>query len=168
MAAKELLWWKETIPRPYLTLRKAAEEQSKRVPRVKVARYLEMLKEARGDKREEKAVTSFLHDMGVLKYFGHELGVDHSKEDRDSAMYSVEDTVFIDPVWMIDVLKGVMRHDWQHLLDFIQQDMIKSKKIKKLLHLGIIDEDVFETCGPSETATSGAMRRQPRHQDRKR
>ncbi|EKX37649.1 hypothetical protein GUITHDRAFT_116126 [Guillardia theta CCMP2712] len=145
-AAKELLWWNESIPRPYLKLRHAVEVQSKNEPYLKVEQYLKMLKEAEVEEKEEKIVTSFLHDMGVLKYFGRELKAMHSREAESK--YSVEDTVFIDIEWMIDVFKGVMRHDWRHLLDFFHQDPTKSKKTKKLLHLGIIDEDMFEYLWP--------------------
>ncbi|EKX32523.1 hypothetical protein GUITHDRAFT_121310 [Guillardia theta CCMP2712] len=147
--AKELLWWEERIPRPYLRLREAVEKRkSGSVSYVKVEEYKEMLRESGVSEKEHKVATSFLHDMGVLKYFGHELSADQSK--RDLGKYSVEDTVFIDPVWMIDVFKGVMRHDWEHLLDFFQQDPTKSKKTKKLLHLGIIDEDMLEYLWPQQ------------------
>ncbi|EKX45794.1 hypothetical protein GUITHDRAFT_108245 [Guillardia theta CCMP2712] len=147
--AKELLWWEERIPRSYLRLREAVENRKlESVSYLKVEEYKNMLEESGVVENEHKVATTFLHDMGVLKYFGHELSLDHRKADHDK--YSVEDTVFIDPVWMIDVFKGVMRHDWQHLLDFFQQDPTKSKKTKKLLHLGIIDEVIFEYLWPQQ------------------
>ncbi|EKX31627.1 hypothetical protein GUITHDRAFT_122187 [Guillardia theta CCMP2712] len=77
-----LLWWNEAMPGPYLRLREAVGKQPQYAPYIKVEQYLGMLKEAKVNEKEAKVVTSFLHDMGALKFCGHELRVADSKEKR--------------------------------------------------------------------------------------
>eukprot|EP00960_Hanusia_phi_P042329 755439-Hanusia_phi.AAC.1 len=145
-AAKSLLWWKELIPRAFLRLKEKVVESSRENPVIDIQQYISMVNAAEVDAKEMRIATTMLHEMGVLKYFGHKLETDGG--GRDQGKYSVEDTVFIDPAWMIDVFKGVMRHDWRHLMDAFKDDSTRSKKLKKLLHLGIIDKDLFPYVWP--------------------
>eukprot|EP00960_Hanusia_phi_P012739 372504-Hanusia_phi.AAC.3 len=73
-----------------------------------------------------------LHEIGVIKYLGDKLASDPGEQDQGKS--SVEDTVFIDPAWMIEVFKGEMREDWRHLQEAFKGDSTRSKKLKKLLH----------------------------------
>eukprot|EP00960_Hanusia_phi_P036536 752375-Hanusia_phi.AAC.1 len=216
--AKQLLWWNETIPRAFLSLKDKIVQESQIVPLINRERYISLVRDAGVHQDEMKIVTIFLHEMGVLKYFnqsyrisahadqnendidrdrtheatpsvcihrfactflgwlsfvqaclrrspnridaanetssddleagesviGNNTAADSSATGEEEQKYSFEDTVFIDRQWMIQVFKGVMRHDWRHLLDLYVDDLIKLKKVEKMLYLGIIDEDILE------------------------
>eukprot|EP00960_Hanusia_phi_P046152 757656-Hanusia_phi.AAC.1 len=148
-AAKELLWWNEPIPRAFLRLKEEVAKRSHEKAVINVSEYISIVKDAKVHEDEVDLATRMLHEMGVLKYFGDKMRADRGQSKDEEQGYSFEDSVFINPAWMIEVFKGVMRHDWRHLLESSKDDPIKSRKVKKLLHLGIIDEDLLEELWPT-------------------
>ena len=75
--------------------------------------------------------TQFFHDTGELKYFGFD-----KKNEGSSNMILLKDTVFPNPFWIIDVLRGTIRHDNSHVLELIDKASVVatiSEKEKKLL-----------------------------------
>eukprot|EP00960_Hanusia_phi_P012987 379667-Hanusia_phi.AAC.2 len=143
-AAKGLLWWNEIIPRTFLRLKEEVITKSHEDAVIDMNEYISLVKVAEVKEGEVEIATRMLHEMGVLKYFGSDMRAGQNRDKTEKQRYSFEDTVFIDPAWMIQVFKGVMRHDWGHLLNASKDDPKKSKKVKKMLHLGIIDEDLLK------------------------
>jgi hypothetical protein len=72
--------------------------------------------------------TQFFHDTGELKYYGFDKKNDESSH---SDMKLLKDTVFPNPFWIIDVLRGTIRHDQDHVIKLVEDAYIK-KEISKL------------------------------------
>ena len=119
--AQALPWWREKIPHSYLSLQDKIQEMSGQrswLPWTEYANVAqEYLKEDAAivktlsyEKHLEMA-TRFLHDNATLKFFG-KYPMDAVEEQQ------VEDVVYINPKWIIDTLKGLIRHSRDSLLEF--------------------------------------------------
>jgi hypothetical protein len=202
--AHELPYWKEIIPGAFALLKVKIEELNlvnrEHKPWISWEEYAKIARECGvKDAVELRIVTRYLHDTGVLKFFGkfpsdegnshrhrfhrpldrhrfHPRGVAshhrdyHRRQSNDdddllsvarrqsnddddllseapfsstprgrvsSGLESVIDTVFIDTVfidsaWIIDTLKGLIRHCRQLLFDFFQSEQTLDRQIRSI------------------------------------
>lgn len=69
--------------------------------------------------------TRFFHDIGDLRFYGKQQS--HSRVENTL----LETTVFPNPYWIVDVLRGLIRHDHSSLLNAIKDDSSLSPKTIK-------------------------------------
>ncbi len=91
-----------------------------------------------------RSATKFFHDSGVIRYFG-----DIAKAGE--SLNILDDTVFISPCWMANIMKGLIRHDRQALLDFFVQKRNKVflRHTNRLNVCGILHKDLISFLWPS-------------------
>jgi hypothetical protein len=70
------------------------------------------------------------------------------KQSCDSV---IQDTVFISPVWMVNVMKGLVRHDQDFLLDFFMKNGNKkmARRVRRLCAHGRLHEDLIPYLWPA-------------------
>ena len=117
-------------------------------------------------------VINFFHDQALIKYFG-------IYPTSESGWTEGADVVYIDTNWMIDVIKGVVRHNRSALLNFfgsgawqresgcsadVRTELLRH--IKGLTTSGIVSRELFPFLWPyGSTALSKAFWEWTRAQD---
>jgi hypothetical protein len=92
-----------------------------------------------------RIATKFLHDKAAIKYFGNISAEKIKLIDR---------TVFIGSKWIIDVLKGLIRHDRSVLLTFFglidkeETRQIWLRRVHRLAIYGILHRDLIPFLWP--------------------
>ncbi len=92
-----------------------------------------------------------MHDTATIKYFGNTSAVDK--------ITLKDQTVFTDSKYVIDVLKGLIRHDRTVLLTYFQQDDHKPtrkmwlRRINRLAIYGILHKDLIPFLWPGGVVT---------------
>lgn len=88
-------------------------------------------------------MSKYLNETGCVRYFGHDtkismedrkqiydLASEISKSDQEQKRLDEEDIlqekVFISPMWMMDVIRGIVRADWSFLLRNVLADHSQS------------------------------------------
>ena len=92
------------------------------------------------------SATKFLHDSGQIRYFG-----DLSREG-DPNNGTLQSTVYISPIWMMNVMKGLIRHDRQAMTNFFlqQQNKVMLRYINQLNLYGKLHKDLAPFLWPSQ------------------
>ena len=143
--AHELPWWKESIPESYFNFRLGLEKlrEDPQKPRVWIpwAEYRQLALDSKIEEGHISLATSFLNDMAIIKYFGT-VTPQGSPDDEN---HLLDTTVFISPAWIIDGLKGLIRHDRSTLMEYFhntgtgcsQKTMLRH--VNRLVSFGICD-----------------------------
>jgi hypothetical protein len=127
--AKDTPWYGETIPKEYLFLRREIQTLGKGIDEggdrdgrswLPWREYQDLAKKCGFTDVVNLAIaTYFLHDNGVLRYFGN---VHHAwaatEEELDTT--PMLDTVFVSVHWIANVIKGLIRHDRVSLMAFFR------------------------------------------------
>jgi hypothetical protein len=94
------------------------------------------------------SVTRFLHDSCVIRYFGNLENFEYAG--------ATDSTVYISTTWMMDVIKGLMRHDRQALTDFFIKERNKRmlRHINRLVRYGLLHEDLVPFLWPEQEESS--------------
>ena len=88
--------------------------------------------------------TKFLNDSGHISYWGNSSTCIPGRE-------VLQRTVYISPFWMINVMKGLMRHERQALIDFFISKRDKMLDRTNLLNIfGILHEDLLPYFWPAQ------------------
>lgn len=163
----QLPWYGEQIPESYLKLRdwvsSQIEDGEVRRTWIDWARYSRALEECGLDDVNAAIATSFLHELGTLKYFAEAPEVlAKAREWHPPLKYleTLEDTVYISPHWIIDSLKGLMRHDREALLGYFSQDGTQDRskwlrRVHRLSAFGIMHEELVPYMWPSAERSKG-------------
>ena len=119
----DLSWWQETIPKRFMQLQQQlAKMAAKR--RVAVSQniltdwltweeYADVARACKLDDMLTQIATKFLNDNAYIKYFGRfEIGHGGRQTAKDKI-------VFISPHWIINVIKGLIRHERDALLSYV-------------------------------------------------
>jgi Leucine-rich repeat (LRR) protein len=149
--AHSLPCWGECIPRSVVLLKGKIEEHVKLQgkPWIFWEVYAQMARECGVDDCVYlQIVTRFLHDNAVLKFFG---------KLPSRKVETVSDAVYIDPKWIMDTLKGLIRHNRQPLFDFFQSEKTlgtaaRSKwkrRIYRLVSLGVLHTELIPFLWPN-------------------
>lgn len=124
--------YSEVVPSSYVKLRQKLREMQVAGPSHRTwmlwTEYQALAEECGiSDEDGIGVVTEFLHDIGELRYFGLK------NEDIKLPSELLKSTVFPNPFWIVDVLRGVIRHEHSGILDLIKNDEKLSSKMSKTL-----------------------------------
>jgi hypothetical protein len=145
--AKSMPWYGESLPASWMVLKELLKsreqnEEGMRVPSLSWSEYSRMARNPPCSLSEYglTAATSFFHDSCVIRYF----------EAAD------KDTVYISTSWMMDVIKGLMRHDRQALVDFFTMERNKRmlRHTNRLIRYGLLHMDLVPFLWPEQDDSS--------------
>lgn len=152
--AKQAKWYGEPIPASYLRLRDRVLRMVRQGHRDWLT-WTEYQKEADecGVNRNNhlRIATVFLHDMGIIRYFGD---VDEAREATQKKLSSdaMLDTVFINLSWMVEVVQGLMKADRNQLMEFFSKGEFASKvmsfRLRRLLMHGFLHPTLLPFLWP--------------------
>ena len=127
--AKDTPWYGEMIPKEYLFLRREIQtlglesDEGENVDGrswLPWREYQALAKKCGFTDVENLAIaTQFLHDNGVLRYFGSVSQAWTATEEELEASPML-DTVFVSVHWIANVIKGLIRHDRVSLMAFFR------------------------------------------------
>ncbi len=110
-----------------------------------------------------KIATRFLHDCAALKYFGNFESIKDAAVDKGLPFFAVRDSVFIDPRWIIDVLKGLIRHSRDALLAFFGAHPLPAlarhtwlRRVRRLAIYGTLHRELVPFLWPTAAQHDGA------------
>jgi len=156
--AHQLPWWREGVPKSYLTLKAAIAERQQESAWLTPAEYVQMARECGVTGVHLGIATKFLHDCAALKYFGkHPI-------DGPQPQGAVLDSVFIDAKWIIDALKGLIRHSRDALHEFFGTHALLPRKerktwlrrVKRVAVYGLLHVDLVPFLWPDASQHDGA------------
>jgi hypothetical protein len=153
---KSMPFYKELWPRSFLQLRQAID-QEKHASTVyltwKMYQNLAELQYLKGDLLE--VATTFLHETGVIRYFGN-VKLASSMDENSLQSHVLLDTVFISAPWIIDAMKGLIRHDQDALLRYFsrKKDKSRMRRLRRLMFFGILHEDLASFLWPEDAKSS--------------
>ena len=69
----------------------------------------------------------------------------------------MDSTVYVSTTWMMDVIKGLMRHDRQAMIDFFvkEQDKRMLRHTNRLTRFGLLHEDLAPYLWPQQAESEG-------------
>ena len=141
-------WYKEGMPSSWIDLqtRLSEERHHAKSPYLPLQEYKKMASSCGVHDGMIQSVTTFLHDSGVIRYFGSWQDLPGSESTLLSS------TVFISPSWMMQVLKGLIRHDMQALQNFFLKRENKTflRYVNKLTTFGFLHDDLIPFLWPSQ------------------
>ena len=157
--ARELPLWAEPIPTEVVKLQAEILTESRSRAWLSLQDFVELASRcglAPGDPLLGIAVKS-LHERSVFKYFGN---IDDALEriQRGEALARIiDDTVFIEPTWIIDALKGLIRHDRTSLLFFFSrcqdpQQRTWLRRVHRLATYGVLHVELLPFLWPGGTS----------------
>ena len=152
--AQGLPSWRELIPTSYheLRLKILQLRQDPTDPKVWLS-WADYVKLAQGFGVTDMHIviaTSFLNDMAVIKYFGT-LTLEGHPEDAHDVL---DNTVFISPAWIIDGLKGLIRHDRDILIEYCQHELrgevkqVMLRQVNRLASHGACESNLIPFLWP--------------------
>lgn len=154
--AMAMPFYKEHWPQPFLTLRMSLE-QAKQSMSVWLPwkQYQNLASDSGISSHQLEIATRFLHETGVIYYFGDVTSAMSSNvSDLEESM--LMNTVFISARWMVDSIKGLIRHDRDFLLRYFigKKDKLRMKRVRRLMYFGILHEDLSPFLWPQENASA--------------
>jgi hypothetical protein len=145
--AKSMPWYGESLPASWMVLKEQLKsrernEDGSRVPSLSWTEYSSMALDPPCSIPQDalSSATKFLHDSCVIRHF----------EEADS------DTVYMSTTWMMDVIKGLMRHDRQALIDFFTKERNKRmlRHTNRLVRYGMLHRDLVPFLWPEQAESS--------------
>eukprot|EP00291_Cryptomonas_curvata_P009238 CAMPEP_0172198962 /NCGR_PEP_ID=MMETSP1050-20130122/28407_1 /TAXON_ID=233186 /ORGANISM="Cryptomonas curvata, Strain CCAP979/52" /LENGTH=1402 /DNA_ID=CAMNT_0012875899 /DNA_START=67 /DNA_END=4275 /DNA_ORIENTATION=- len=141
-------WYKEGMPSSWIDLQARLSEKRHQMkpPYLSLLEYKKMARSCGVHDGMIQSATTFLHDSGVIRYFGN------WQEPLGSERTLLSSTVFISPSWMMQILKGLIRHDMQALQNFFLKGENKTflRYVNKLTTFGFLHEDMIPFLWPSQ------------------
>jgi len=144
-------WYKEGMPSSWIDLqaqlaeirKKSSGASGKSSPFLSTEEYMHTAKACGVQDDMLQSATAFLHDSGVIRFFG-----DWQRRHDKDLLHS---TIFNSPVWMMQVMKGLIRHDMQALHSFFQKQNFKSalRHVNNLTTCGLLHEQLIPFLWPA-------------------
>ena len=144
-------WYKEALPPQWIALQESLVRQRILHKYITWSAYSSLAAKIGVTERNLHMVTTYLHESGFIQYFG-DFGLSKPGLAGDKSSGFLKDFVFISCPWMIDVMKGLLSHDRQALMDFL---LLKKDK-EMLIHLnalnkyGILNRGLLPYLWPSQ------------------
>jgi GTPase SAR1 family protein len=156
--ARSVPWFGEQIPASYHTLMIKVGNRSQRTPWLTWATYAEMANQCGVPGDHIQIASKVLNDNCALKFFGHYPSSVSSIEasSRGTHDAKVDDFVYIDVRWIVDVLKGLVRHSRDSLLTYFasltrlsadQKKTLMRHAMKLAIH-GVLHKDLVPFLWP--------------------
>jgi hypothetical protein len=142
-------WYKECLPPSWIKLHRELgllrKSENSTVPHITWNEFSRLAKVCDVSSDLLNAATKFLHDTGVIRYFGDLFG---TKKKSDP----LESTVYISINWMMNVMKGLIRHDRQTLLDFFWEEGNREmlRHTNRFSICGMLHKDLIPFLWPSQ------------------
>ena len=150
MFTSSMPWYKECLPPSWIKLHRELglhrkNKNNSNVPHLTWDEYLLIAKSCNISSELLNAATKFLHDTGVIRYFGD---LDDGKRGSDA----LANTVYISTKWMMNVMKGLIRHDRQALLDYFweEADKVMLRHTNRFSICGMLHKDLVPFLWPSQ------------------
>jgi hypothetical protein len=154
--AMSMPFYKEHWPQPFLTFRMSLE-QAKQSMLVWLhwKQYASLARDSGISSEQLEIATRFLHDTGVIYYFGDVTSAMNSNAS-DSEDSILMNTVFISARWMVDSIKGLIRHDRDSLLSYFigKKDKLRMRRVRRLMYFGILHDDLSPFLWPQDDASA--------------
>jgi GTPase SAR1 family protein len=151
--ALEVPWWKEPIPAGFIHFQERIQKLARTGKNwINWEEYSKLASssEYRLTSTMTEICTKFMHENATIKYFD---SFETNKQDQKKS------TVFINIRWIIDVLKGIIRHERDALISYFSSDnpgfQDPLEKLKWLRHVqrlatyGVMHEDLVPFLWPS-------------------
>ena len=142
-------WFNERLPRSWVNLRAKIDDLKSSAF---VRRYLlwsEMLAltaELDLEKSEMYSALRYFHDIGFIRFFGRGIPTDGESGIQKA---SLESAIYISPEWMMDLFKGLFRHERQTLLEYFLKRGDKEKvHMLNKLNAGRVDQQLLPFLWP--------------------
>ena len=166
--AHALPWWCEGVPESYKLLENRISELSRGQPWLSWPAYAQAAAECGVEGVDLRIATKFLHDKAVLKFFGDLKHIQETSAsaDVDKGMLSSNDVVYIKSEWIIDVLKGLIRHSRDTLLEFFNSPEINLtnavrstwlRRIQRLAAYGRLHKELVPFLWPDGLASPKSL-----------
>ncbi len=157
--ARELPLWAEPIPTEVVKLQAEILIESRSRAWLSLQDFVELASRcglAPGDPLLGIAVRS-LHERSVFKYFGNIDDALKRIQRGEALARIIDDTVFIEPTWIIDALKGLIRHDRTSLLFFFSrcqdpQQRTWLRRVHRLATYGVLHVELLPFLWPGGTS----------------
>lgn len=154
--AKGMPFYKEHWPASFLALRASLEEAKQSMSVwMSWSDYAQLADACEIRKDQLEIVTRFLHDTGVIYYFGDVAeAVKSTTSELEASM--LMNTVFISARWMVDALKGLIRHDRDFLLSYFmgKKDKLRMRRVRRLMYFGILHEGLSPFLWPQDQSSA--------------
>ena len=136
-------WFKECLPRSWIDLQARLETSKKLKNFLGWDEYTQLAIESALTEDLLESATKFFHDTGVIRYFGESV----SRSSQDVLLT----TVYVSVPWMIDVMKGIICHDRQLMVDYalMKQDNVMLHHINRLTQCGWLHQALIPFLWPS-------------------
>jgi tetratricopeptide (TPR) repeat protein len=120
--AQSVPWFEERLPRSFIAVREAVLQRVKDGTMFLSSAEWKKLAIDHGMDGQMLAIgTKFLHDTGVVRFFGDCAALNSSSPDSRQAVETLNDVVYLSPQFVASVMKGVVRHDRQTLQDYFAE-----------------------------------------------
>jgi len=159
--------YKEALPGTWIKIRAALLDlqQSGRVW-LSVDEYRNIARQSGLEGVMLVVATRFLHETGSIRYFGdyaslpvigtrtgypeEEYGYGEAPDEGEQQLSGLEQTVFISAPWMVNVLKGLVRHERDSLLEFFgTKNRGMARRVQRLIVHGALHESLAPYLWPS-------------------
>eukprot|EP00292_Cryptomonas_paramecium_P033687 CAMPEP_0113674864 /NCGR_PEP_ID=MMETSP0038_2-20120614/7680_1 /TAXON_ID=2898 /ORGANISM="Cryptomonas paramecium" /LENGTH=873 /DNA_ID=CAMNT_0000591541 /DNA_START=526 /DNA_END=3144 /DNA_ORIENTATION=- /assembly_acc=CAM_ASM_000170 len=146
--AESMPWYREPIPFSWMKLQTTLERFGKFIKFLPLSKYKNLVDDCGVEREMLKSATSFFHDTGVIRFFGHDLDCPDSSD-------ALASTVYTSTVWIIDVLKGIICHDRQCLMDYFikNQDRVMIRHLSQMNVTGKVNRRLIPFLWPSQPAS---------------
>jgi hypothetical protein len=147
-------WHREALPASWVRTRAAVLALAAARPFVDWAEYA-ALAEREGLRPPLLAsCTRFLHDTGALRFFGRPDAAAAAGGGAGGRGGVLEGTVFVSPEWMASVMKGLVRHDRDALLDHFARagDRRMFRRVQRLMVHGRLRRELLPFLWPRSPA----------------
>ena len=144
--ASGMPWCREALPVEWIELQGHLEKSRVRRSFISFSRYSVLAAKCGITGRMLSMATTFMHESGVIQYFGG-----FGQSDSVNLSDLLQSVVFISIPWMIDVMKGLLCHDRQALIDFFSsnQDREMLLRLNNFIKYGRLHKDLLPFLWPS-------------------
>jgi GTPase SAR1 family protein/tetratricopeptide (TPR) repeat protein len=147
-------WFKEQLPKSFISVRTSVSNMVKEGTRFIPAREWVYLARSHGMIGSMLQVgTRFLHDTGVLRFFGDVATL--GELPPSGAKRTFSSTVYLSPHFMVSAMKGLIRHDRQSLQDFLAEKgpRLMLRRTNRFNATGRLHEQLIPFLWPSSDAS---------------
>ena len=142
---KSMPWFREALPASWIKLKMHISKMSS-LHHIDYDQFRKLaLQECQVGSLLDSA-TRFLHDIGAIRYFGF----------SNTASKILKGVVYTSPEWMMNIMKGLLRHERQALIDFFLQSKDKKmlRRVNRLNTCGVLHKTLVPYIWPSREESS--------------
>ncbi len=146
--ASDMPWYREALPFQWIQLQKQLEISKLLWKFIPLSKYSVLAAKCGVTGSMLGIVTKFMHESGVIRFFGD---FNQCKSADMNSSDLLKNVVFISIPWMIDVMKGLLCHDRQALIDFFswKQDKEMLLRLNMLNKYGRLHKALLPFLWPS-------------------